>query len=95
MPTLSQRFRLIEAALRTRYYQVGAVIAALTAHRRGVSVRSLAGAALGGSKSTVIALSILVLVGSLIGERMAAGTVPTLVYCGLLVASPRFLVLVV
>jgi NhaC family Na+:H+ antiporter len=71
---------------------VGAVVAALIAYRRGFSLRSLAHGAWGGMKATLIALSILVLVGSLIGVWMAAGTVPTLVYYGLLFASPRFLV---
>lgn len=71
---------------------LGALTATLIAHRRGYSGRTLAEAAWGGMKATLIALSILVLVGSLIGVWMAAGTVPTLVYYGLLFASPRFLV---
>lgn len=71
---------------------IGALVAAVIALRRGFSARSLVSAALGGIKATMIALAILVLVGSLIGVWMAAGTVPTLVYYGLLFASPRFLV---
>lgn len=108
---MSQRFRLIEAALPlvvaatlllgsvlfypVKFYWplgVGALVAGLVAHRRGFTMRSLGAAAWGGMKSTLIALSILLLVGGLIGVWMAAGTVPTLVYYGLVFASPRFLV---
>lgn len=71
---------------------IGALTAALIAHRRGYSPRALVSGAFNGMRATVIALSILVLVGSLIGVWMAAGTVPTLVYYGLFFASPRFLV---
>jgi NhaC family Na+:H+ antiporter len=71
---------------------IGALAAAAIAYRRGFSVRTLSIAAWGGMKATLIALSILVLVGSLIGVWMAAGTVPTLIYYGLVFASPRFLV---
>ena len=71
---------------------IGALVAVLIAYRAGFSARALSQAAWDGMKATFIALSILLLVGALIGVWMAAGTVPTLVYYGLLFASPRFLV---
>ncbi len=71
---------------------IGAAVAAVVAYRAGFSIRSIGEAAWSGMKATFIALYILVLVGALIGVWMAAGTVPALVYYGLLFASPRFLV---
>ncbi len=70
---------------------VGAAVAAYIARRAGFSFSDLWQAALGGVKSTLIALSILVLVGALIGVWVGAGTVPAMVYYGLKVAVPHYL----
>jgi Na+:H+ antiporter, NhaC family len=71
---------------------VGAGVAALMAFRRGYRVTELGRAAVAGMKATVIALSILLIVGCLIGVWKAAGTVPAMVYYGLALADPSYLV---
>ncbi|HLN61533.1 MAG TPA: Na+/H+ antiporter NhaC family protein [Symbiobacteriaceae bacterium] len=71
---------------------IGAAVAALLALRRGYALRTLGSAALGGMKSTMIALTILLLVGGLIGVWKASGTVPAMVYYGLGLAQPSYLV---
>jgi NhaC family Na+:H+ antiporter len=70
----------------------GALVAAGLAYRAGYGIDRLARAALGGMRSTLVALYILVLVGGLIGVWKASGTVPAMVYYGLGLVSPRFLV---
>jgi Na+:H+ antiporter, NhaC family len=70
----------------------GALVAAVLAFRKGSTWVQLRAAAWHGIKATLIALSILVLVGFLIGVWKASGTVPAMVYYGLGFASPGFLV---
>lgn len=70
---------------------VGALVAIWMARRSGFTFTELGRAALAGIKSTFIAVSILLLVGALIGVWVGAGTVPAMVYYGLQVAEPRFL----
>lgn len=70
----------------------GGLVASLLAVRAGFAWRDLGQAAKEGMKSTLIALSILVIVGGLIGVWKASGTVPAMVYYGLGLADPRFLV---
>jgi len=70
----------------------GLLVAALLAWRAGSPVSSLLRWGRDGVKSTLIALSILVLVGALIGVWKASGTVPAMVYYGLQLASPAYLV---
>jgi NhaC family Na+:H+ antiporter len=70
----------------------GALVAVVLAYRSGFALKDLAKGAWGGMKSTLVALSILVLVGGLIGVWKAAGTVPAMVYYGLGLTSPRYLV---
>lgn len=70
----------------------GAVVAAGIARRAGFAWRELGLGAAVGMKSTLIALSILLLVGALIGVWASAGTVPVMVYYGLNFANPRYLV---
>lgn len=69
----------------------GGLVAVWIARRAGYSLVELLRAAVAGVKSTYIAISILVLVGALIGVWVGAGTVPAMVYYGLKVAEPRFL----
>lgn len=70
----------------------GAIVAAGLALRAGYRPGQLGRAALDGMRSTLIALSILVIVGGLIGVWKAAGTVPAMIYYGLGLAQPRLLV---
>ncbi len=70
----------------------GALMAAALALRAGIPLKAVVRAALSGIRATMIALSILVLIGGLIGVWKAAGTVPAMVYYGLEFAHPRFLV---
>ncbi|MGE5674831.1 MAG: Na+/H+ antiporter NhaC family protein [Mycobacterium leprae] len=70
----------------------GAVVAAILAYRAGYTLRTLGRAAVDGARSTFIALSILIIVGALIGVWKESGTVPALVYYGLQLANPRYLV---
>lgn len=70
----------------------GAVIAALVARWKGYRPAELGSAARNGVKATMIALSILALVGALIGVWKASGTVPAMVYFGLGLARPAYLV---
>jgi len=71
---------------------IGALVAAVMAARAGFRWGEIGRAALRGMRSTLIALSILLLVGGLIGVWVSAGTVPAMVYYGLSLANPRFLV---
>jgi len=71
---------------------VGAMVAAVVANRRGFTFRASVLAAVSGMRTTATVLTILLLVGALIGVWVAAGTVPAMVYYGLGFASPRFLV---
>jgi len=70
----------------------GVAVALVLALRKGFAWRELWQAATTGMKATLIPVSILVLVGCLIGVWKLSGTVPAMVYYGLGVASPRFLV---
>lgn len=70
----------------------GGLVAAVLAGRKGYTHKQLRDGALQGMKATLIALIILVLVGFLIGVWKASGTVPAMVYYGLSLASPRYLV---
>lgn len=70
----------------------GAAVAGALALRKGFSWTSLGTAARDGMKSTLIALSILILVGALIGVWKESGTVPAMVYYGLSLAAPKYLV---
>lgn len=70
----------------------GTVLALALALRKGFALRELGTAALGGVKATLIPIYILVLVACLIGVWKLSGTVPAMVYYGLGVTSPRFLV---
>jgi Na+:H+ antiporter, NhaC family len=97
LPLVTASLLLIWAVLKgsTAFYwplAAGTAVAALLAIRAGCSLTTLARAAVDGMKSTLIALSILVLVGGLIGVWKAGGTVPAMVYYGLGMANPHFLV---
>ncbi|HWI64354.1 MAG TPA: Na+/H+ antiporter NhaC family protein [Symbiobacteriaceae bacterium] len=70
----------------------GVVVALVLALRKGFALAELWDAARGGMKATLIPVIILVLVGLLIGVWKVSGTVPAMVYYGLSIASPRFLV---
>lgn len=70
----------------------GVLVALVLAVRKGFAWAELWQAAATGMKATLIPVSILVLVGCLIGVWKLSGTVPAMVYYGLGVASPRFLV---
>lgn len=97
LPLVTAAFLLIVTALfhSTAFYwplAAGAAVAVLLARRAGFKAGELARAAVGGMKSTMIAISILILVGALIGVWKASGTVPAMVYYGLSLANPTFLV---
>ncbi|HWI53639.1 MAG TPA: Na+/H+ antiporter NhaC family protein [Symbiobacteriaceae bacterium] len=70
----------------------GLIVALVLAARKGFGWSELRAAAVGGVKATWIPVFILILVGCLIGVWKLSGTVPAMVYYGLSVASPRFLV---
>jgi len=70
----------------------GVAAALVLALKKGWSLTDLGAAASGGMKATLIPIIILVLVGCLIGVWKVSGTVPAMIYYGLGVASPRFLV---
>lgn len=97
LPLLTTALLLIGMLLSgsTAFYlplAAGALVAAILALRAGFGPRQLGRAALDGMKSTLIALSILVIVGGLIGVWKAAGTVPAMIYYGLGLAQPHLLV---
>lgn len=97
LPLLTTALLLIVTLLSgsTAFYwplAAGAVVATGLALRNGFRFPQLGRAALDGIRSTLIALSILVLVGGLIGVWKAAGTVPAMIYYGLGLAQPRILV---
>lgn len=97
LPLLTTALLLIGMLLSgsTAFYlplAAGAIVAAGLALRAGFGLRPLGRAALDGMQSTLIALSILVIVGGLIGVWKAAGTVPAMIYYGLGLAQPRLLV---
>lgn len=97
LPLITAALLLVAAVLSgfTKFYYplaAGALVASVIAFRAGFSLGALLKGAWSGMKSTFVALSILVLVGGLIGVWKASGTVPTLVYYGLGLANPRYLV---
>jgi NhaC family Na+:H+ antiporter len=97
LPLLTTALLLIVLVLSssTAFYwplAAGAIVAAGLALRAGFRPRQLGRAALDGMKSTLIALSILIVVGGLIGVWKAAGTVPALIYYGLSLAKPHLIV---
>ncbi|ENP8454197.1 Na+/H+ antiporter NhaC [Photobacterium damselae] len=70
-----------------------AVIAAAVAWKIGYSWDDIQNAIIDRLAKTLPAVFILVLVGGLIGSWMAGGTIPMLVYYGLKIISPEYLVL--
>ena len=97
LPLVTAALLLIVTALFhfTAFYwplAAGAAVAVFLARRAGFSLGELVRAAKDGMKATMIAISILILVGALIGVWKASGTVPAMVYYGLSLANPRFLV---
>lgn len=97
LPLLTTALLLVAMLLAgsTAFYlplAAGALVAAGLALRAGFGPRRLGRAALDGMKSTLIALSILIIVGGLIGVWKAAGTVPAMIYYGLGLAQPRLIV---
>lgn len=71
---------------------IGAVVAGWLAHRKGYSLKELATAGWSGMANMKVALSILALVALLIGVWKASGTVPAMIYYGLGLAQPGYLV---
>lgn len=61
--------------------------------RRGFGLRSLVAMAIAGSRKALPVMSILLLIGAVISVWMAAGTVPAMVYYGLLWIHPSLFVL--
>lgn len=63
------------------------------AHRRGFSYKALLAYAAKGGKKALLVLRIFVLIGAITGIWMAAGTVPSIVYYGILYMNPELFVL--
>lgn len=70
-----------------------AIIAAVVAWKIGYSWNDIQNAIIERLAKTLPAIFILVLVGGLIGSWMVGGTIPMLVYYGLKIISPEYLVL--
>ena len=70
-----------------------AIIAAAVAWKIGYSWNDIQNAIIERLAKTLPAVFILVLVGGLIGSWMVGGTIPMLVYYGLKIISPEYLVL--
>ena len=64
------------------------MVAALIGHRQGLTWRTLEKAVETSIARSLVAILILLAVGSLIGVWMAAGIIPTIIYYGSLVLSP-------
>ncbi|HYG60542.1 MAG TPA: Na+/H+ antiporter NhaC family protein [Symbiobacteriaceae bacterium] len=71
---------------------IAAAVASGLAYRKGYSLKELAKAGVSGMAAMKVALSILVLVALLIGVWKASGTVPAMIYYGLGLAEPSYLV---
>src|SRR3954469_76153 len=69
---------------------MGAVIAALVAHKNGYTWEQLAKAIVEGISLAMTAIFILLMVGALIGVWNMSGTIATIVYYGIQYLNPRW-----
>src|SRR3954452_19115074 len=69
---------------------LSAAFASLIAFKNGITVASVADAAVGGVSSAMGAIFILLAVGGLIGTWNMAGTIPTVVDLGIRLMSPTW-----
>ncbi|MCH8140283.1 MAG: Na+/H+ antiporter NhaC [Proteobacteria bacterium] len=69
---------------------IGAVLAAMVAVKNGQSWKVIEETIVAGISTSLPAIMILFSVGSLIGVWMLSGTVPTMIYYGLLLLDPSF-----
>ena len=69
---------------------IGAVLAAMVAIKNGQSWKVIEDTIVAGISTSLPAIMILFSVGSLIGVWMLSGTVPTMIYYGLLLLDPSF-----